>query len=511
MKKGEIVSGIVERIDFPNKGIVRIDSNEGEAYQATVKNALPGQKISMRISKKKHGKIEGQLLSVEKESPLCNADACSHKAACGGCLYQGMAYEEQLKIKEGQVQRLIMPILGEERFALINEGIVGSPKIDGYRNKMELSFGDNEPGGELCLGMHRRGSFYDIVNTTECRIMDADMCRVLQITLAYFRERSLTYYHKKSHQGYLRHLLLRKTAKTQEILIDLVTSTDYSFREDARQIDGSLTEGDLLEEWMNALLEESFEGRIVGILHTRNDRPADVIEDQGTEILFGRDYMMEELLDLGFKITPFSFFQTNSLGAEVLYTKAREYILGDNPVEGEPFSTVFDLYSGTGTIAQILSPAAKEIVGVEIVPEAVEAAKENAKANGLDNCRFLCGDVLQVLDGVEDKPDMIILDPPRDGIHPKAMPKILAYGVDRILYISCKATSLARDLPFFMEAGYEPTRLCMVDMFPMTGNVESCVLLERVSNRKADSYVKLNVKMEDYYRIKDAEGGEADG
>jgi 23S rRNA (uracil-5-)-methyltransferase RumA len=215
------------------------------------------------------------------------------------------------------------------------------------------------------------------------------------------------------------------------------------------------------------------EGEIAGILHTVNDSLADVVQNDHTDILVGRDYFYEELLGLKFKITPFSFFQTNSKGAEVLYSTAREF-LGD--IDNQ---TVFDLYSGTGTIAQMLAPVAKNVVGVEIVEEAVEAAKENAALNGLDNCTFIAGDVLKVLDDLKEKPDTIVLDPPRDGIHPKALPKIVAYGVDKIIYISCKPTSLARDLEAFAAAGYEVKRATCVDMFPWTGHVETVVLMTK--------------------------------
>ena len=174
---------------------------------------------------------------------------------------------------------------------------------------------------------------------------------------------------------------------------------------------------------------------------------ADVVQSDSTEILFGKDYFYEEVLGLRFRITPFSFFQTNSLGAEVLYGTARE-MLGD--VRSKK---VYDLYSGTGTIAQILAPVAGNAIGVEIVEEAVEAARENAAANGLTNCEFLAGDVLKVLDDLTEHPDVIIPDPPRDGVHPKALPKITAYRADKILYISCKPTSLARDLPWFRITG----------------------------------------------------------
>ena len=202
-------------------------------------------------------------------------------------------------------------------------------------------------------------------------------------------------------------------------------------------------------------------GKIVGILHTSNDSLADVVADQGTEILFGTDHFTEELLGLRFKVTPFSFFQTNSYGAEVLYETARKFLTEKNDRCG----IVYDLYCGTGTIAQLMAPFADKVIGVEIVEEAVEAARENAKRNGLSNCEFIAGDVLKVLDGIDEKPDTIILDPPRDGIHPKALPRIIAYGVENILYISCKPTSLARDLPAFIGR-HRPCAACASISFP---------------------------------------------
>ena len=205
---------------------------------------------------------------------------------------------------------------------------------------------------------------------------------------------------------------------------------------------------------------------------TVNDAVADVIKDDGTEILYGRDYFTETLLGLEFKVTPFSFFQTNSRGAEVLYDTARRFLTEAGMKKG----VVYDLYCGTGTISQLMAPVSEKVIGVEIVEEAVEAAAENAKRNGIGNCEFIAGDVLKVLDEIEVKPDLIILDPPRDGVHPKALPKILGYGVEQILYISCKPTSLARDIPAFIESGYRPVRGICADQFPWTANVETIVL-----------------------------------
>ena len=301
----------------------------------------------------------------------------------------------------------------------------------------------------------------------------------------YFTEHGAVFYKKMAHVGYLRHLLVRRGVKTGEILVDLVTSTqtEGTWKSDKN-------EEALLEGWKEKLLGLDLEGSFAGILHTENDSLADVVQNDRTVILYGQDFFMEELLGLKFKITPFSFFQTNSLGAEVLYETAREYI---GETDGRK---VFDLYSGTGTIAQILAPAAEHVTGVEIIEEAVEAAKVNAAQNGLTNCDFIAGDVLKVLDTLEERPDLIVLDPPRDGIHPKALPKIIDhYGCEKMIYISCKPTSLARDLVVLQAKGYEVTRVCCVDMFPGTTQVETVVLLSKgmVDGRK----VKVDFSLED--------------
>ena len=468
MKKGEILEGIVERVAFPNKGIVR--TSEGK--EVIVKNTIPGQTVSFSVSKIRKGKGEGRLLEVVKKAPIeLDSPACIHFGICGGCTYQNLSYEEQIALKEKQVRELFMPVLASagKEFDALFEGVKQSPAVYGYRNKMEFSFGDSCKDGPLALGMHKRGSFYDIVNVEHCRIVDEDYRRILVCVRGLFAKEQIPFYHKMRHEGYLRHLLVRKAVKTGDILIDLVTTT---------QTDG-FDEAALLEQMKEELLKLPFDGHIAGILHTRNDSVADVVKNDGTEILAGADYFYEELLGLKFKITPFSFFQTNSLGAEVLYETARKFI-GDAVTQSkEAGSTVFDLYSGTGTIAQMLSPAAGQVIGVEIIEEAVEAAKENAKLNGLSNCDFIAGDVLKVLDTIQEKPDFIVLDPPRDGIHPKALEKIIRYGVEKMLYISCKPTSLARDLEVLQARGYEVVRMCFVDMFPFTANIETVCLLSR--------------------------------
>ena len=465
MKKGDIFEGKVIRTEFPNKGIIDI-----EGQKVIVKNALEGQVVRFSINKKKRDKIEGRLLEVIEPSPIEQPAACKHFGICGGCRYQNLSYEQQLDLKKRQVEELIE----KSGLSFAIENIYGSPITEGYRNKMEFTFGDEEKDGPLALGMHKKNSFYDIVTLEDCRIVDPDFNVLLQAILKYFKEKGETYFHKIRHEGFLRHLVMRRSVKTGDILINLVTTTQSRLGE---------------SEFVNMILDQKIDGKVVGILHTLNDNLADVVQSDETKILYGQDYFYEYLYNMRFKISPFSFFQTNTLGAEVLYDQVREYV-------GETKDKlVYDLYTGTGTIAQMLAPVASKVVGVEIVEEAVEAAKKNAVDNHLDNCEFIAGDVLKVVDNLTQKPDILVLDPPRDGIHPKALRKIINFNVDEMVYVSCKPTSLMRDLLVFREAGYEVKRCCLVDMFPGTVHVETVVLLSKgeVDSKK----IRVEFSLED--------------
>lgn len=457
MKKGQELTGIVKEINFPNKAVV-----ETEEGMVSVKNALPGDEVRVRVSKLRKGKPEANLLEVINKAEDSVPVQCPHFGVCGGCVYLTKSYETELKIKEAQVKKLLDTVLEDGSYEW--EGIKASPVYEGYRNKMEFSFGDEYLNGPLSLGMHKRGSMFDVVCTDSCYICDEDYRTILKAVQDFWAEKGYKFYHKMRHEGFLRHLLVRKAAFTGEIMVALVTSSE---------------DNPDMTPFKDMLLDLNLKGEIVSILHTVNDSLSDVVKNDETRILYGRDYINEKLLGLDFKISEFSFFQTNSKGAEVLYSTAREFI-GDLSEGGEPTKTVFDLYSGTGTITQLMSPVAKKVIGVEIVEEAVEAARDNAKLNGIDNCEFICGDVLKAIDDIDDKPDFIILDPPRDGIHPKALPKIMNYGVDRIIYISCKLSSLIRDLELIKTYGYEVTRAACVDQFPWTANVETIVMLLKI-------------------------------
>lgn len=459
MKKKQILEGRIEKVEFPNKGIVSV---EGEEKKVIVKNGIPGQKVRFCINKIRKGQAEGRLLEVLEKSALETREpVCSLFPACGGCMYQTMSHADQMEMKAQQVQEILQSALipGE---TLNFEGIKASPKEFAYRNKMEFSFGDEYKDGPLSLGLHKKGSTYDVLTAGDCKLVHEDMTQILSCVLEYFQKLGASYYKKMQHTGYLRHLLLRRGDSTGEILVNLVTTTQESH--DLQP---------LTEALLNLEREGKTEGRIVGILHILNDSLSDIVQSDETKILYGQEYFYEKLLGLTFKITPFSFFQPNTKGAEVLYNTVRDYIGDIHNL------TVFDLFSGTGTIGQVLAPVAKKVIGVEIVEEAVEAAKENAARNGLDNCKFIAGDVFKVLDEIEEKPDVIVLDPPRDGVHPKALPKILDYGVERIVYIACKVTSLARDMELMQARGYRVERCAVIDQFVHTVHVETACLLVR--------------------------------
>lgn len=438
----------IEKTEFPNKGIGTYNDKK-----VVVKGALEGQIVKVRTKKNRKARIDANLIEVIEKSKREIEPKCIHFSDCGGCSYQNLSYEDQLDMKKNQVLDLFdkADIKGFDF-----EGIEKSPKVWEYRNKMEFTFGDEYKDGPLTLGMHQKGKFYEILSVPHCEIVDDDFTNILTTVLEYFREKGTSFYHKRSHTGVLRHLVLRKAEMTGEILINLVTSSQENL---------------ILDELVERLMKIDYIGKLKGVLLTLNDSLGDVVQSDKTITLYGEDYITEELLGLKFNISPFSFFQTNSSGAEKLYEIARDYA-GDTDDK-----TVFDLYCGTGTIAQIMAPVAKKVIGIEIVEEAVEKARDNAKLNNLDNCEFIAGDVLKEIDNIKEKPDLIILDPPRAGVHKSAIEKIAAFDSKTIVYVSCKPTSLVEDIKEFERLGYSVKKVKCMDMFPHTPHVEAAILM----------------------------------
>ena len=458
MRKGEKLEIIIEGIDYPNKPYGFY--NEKKVFPQG--NAIIGQKVAGFVTKMRKDKIEIKRLEIiERASNEINPK-CQYFNLCGGCTYQNLSYSDQLELKVSQVQKLLENNIKSE---YVLEKTVESTTEFEYRNKMEFTFGNYEKDGPLTLGLHKKGSFFDIINVNECLLMDEDFRKILDFSVKYFEEKGLPFYHKVSHEGYLRYLVIRKGDKTKELLVNLITSSQLTFD---------------TSEWLESILGLNLSSKIAGVLHTLNDNISDTVNSEEETILYGSRDINEKIFDLNFRISPYSFFQTNSLGVEKLYEKVLDYVNQANPEN----KVVFDLFSGTGTIGQVVSKMtnASKVYGIEIVEEAVNKANENARLNGLNNCEFIAGDVFAKLDefdkqGIE--PDIIILDPPRAGVREKAITKILKYNVKNIVYVSCNPKSLVQDLRLLEINGYVAEKVCCVDMFPQTPHVETVALLTR--------------------------------
>lgn len=450
MKRGSQVTIKIEKTEFPSVGI-----SEFEGKKLYIKGAFPGQTVKGTVKKKRDTYADVKLVEVLEKAPYEIEAPCPHFGICGGCSSQNLTYEKQLELLSGEVCELF-----EDKDIPMGMylGVKGSENTWEYRNKMEFTFGDLEKGGELTLGMHMKGKSFGVLTVDKCMIVDEDFRKVLTITVEYFRKQNLPYYRVMKREGYLRHLVVRKASNTGELMVNLVTTTQIDFD---------------LSEYTELLKSQTYKGKLVSVLHTENNSFSDAVVPEKVNILYGRGYIIEELLDLKFKISPFSFFQTNSRGAESLYSIVRDFMgNGDNKV-------VFDLYCGTGTIGQIAAHNAKKVIGLELIEEAVEAAKENAKLNGLDNCEFIAGDVAETIKQVKVKPDIIILDPPRSGVSPKALDYVIKFNAKEIIYVSCNPKTMVDNLETLLAAGYKVEKSKVKDMFPNTPHAETVVKLTK--------------------------------
>lgn len=451
MKRRDIIEFEVDKMQFGGTSVSLYSGKD-----VYMKGGITGQKVKASIQKVRSKKVEVKMLELLENSKLETQEPCKHFNQCGGCSILSVPYETQLQIKERQVMDLF---LEQELFGFKFLGIQGSPNDRFYRNKMEYTFGDEVKGGELTLGLHKKGKHIDIITVDGCYLVDNDFIQILKSTVNYFNEKEIPYYRTFNHQGYLRNLVVRKGINTKEMMVNIVTSSQMDFD---------------MSEYKDMLLGLGLDCELVSILHTINDGLADAVNCDELRVLYGRDYIQEDILGLKFKISPFSFFQTNTKGAEDLYTIAREFI-GDHSDK-----IVFDLYSGTGTIGQVMAKSAKKVYGIEIVDEAVKSANQNAKLNGLTNCEFIAGDVAKTVKNLKHKPDLIIVDPPRPGVHKDAIRDISGFNSKEIIYISCNPKTLVLDLVEFKKYGYELEKVKCMDMFPNTPHVETVVKLKRI-------------------------------
>ena len=386
---------------------------------------------------------------------IADREKCIHSANCGGCAYQGKTYEEQLAVKE----QFVRDCLASQGLSDgIMRPIVGCGSIYDYRNRMDYSFGNETKDGDTTLGLHKRNSFMSVFSVDHCQIVPGDFNRIVSATIGFCRERGYTHHNIKQHSGLLRSLVLRWGTRTGQLLVNIVTTSESVFD---------------CESYRDLILGLPLENSVAGILRTINDGRADALSCDRLDILYGEPFYIDEVLGLKFKVGAFSFFQTNVEAAERLYRDALSLI---PDIEGK---TVYDLYCGTGTITQAMALKARKAIGVEIVQNAVDSARANAALNGLDNCEFICGDVQEVLASISEKPDVIVVDPPRMGMTPKALKQVFSYGVPQVLYISCNPKTMAENLRSAAFYGYRTDVLTPYDNFPFTKHVESVCCLYR--------------------------------
>ena len=453
------------------KALTRIDD-----MVVFVPYCVPGDIVDLQVTKKKHSFMEARVERIVKPSEERCKAVCKHYGVCGGCKWQILPYPAQLRYKQQQVTDNLTRI-GKVKLPEISP-ILGSKHIYAYRNKLEFTFADRKwlswdeihaAGGldqidnSYGLGFHITNCFDKVLDIEECHLMPDINNRIRNGIRRFARDHAMTFYNEHTHQGQLRTLILRANHKGEIMLI-------LSFGE---PLDDN---GFALLKWLHSEFPE-----IVSLQYVVNTKFNDTIGDLDIQVFFGADHIMEEMEGLQFKVGPKSFYQTNTEQAYELYKVARDFA----ELTGEEL--VFDLYTGTGTIANFVAKQAKQVIGIEYVPEAIEDAKVNAKINLLNNTIFFAGDMKDILN--EDfiaqygRPDVIITDPPRAGMHEDVVKTILFAEPKRIVYVSCNPATQARDLALLDEK-YEVTKVQPVDMFPHTQHVENVVQLKLTENIK---------------------------
>ena len=475
---------IIENVEITGvaaegKALVRIND-----IVCFVPNCVPGDVVDLQITKKKHSFMEAKVLRVVKPSAVRCPAVCKHFGVCGGCKWQILPYSEQLKYKQQQIidnlTRIGKITVNGERLEAsgVLRPIIGSKHIYEYRNKLEFTCADrkwipselfneltseriNELKTEPGLGFHIPNCFDKVLDIEECHLMPEINNRIRNGVREYARTHGLTFYNEHTHEGLLRTIILRNNHKGELMVI-------FSFGE---KIEDWRLEIEEFLEWMHTEFPE-----IISLLYVENLKFNDTIGDQEVKVYFGQDHIMEEMEGLQFKVGPKSFYQTNTEQAYELYKVARDFaeLTGDE--------LVYDLYTGTGTIANFVSRQARQVIGIEYVPEAIEDAKVNSKINNIENTLFFAGDMKDILNddfiAAHGRPDVIITDPPRAGMHEDVVNVILNAEPKRIVYVSCNPATQARDLAL-LDAKYKVTKVQPVDMFPHTQHVENVVQLCR--------------------------------
>jgi 23S rRNA (uracil1939-C5)-methyltransferase len=459
LRKGDLVELHIENIAHGGQGVARL-----ERFVLFVKGGVPGDVVRARVVRKKKDYAETKILEIIEPSPDRIPAPCPYAGHCGGCQWQHVRYERQLQYKKGFIEESLQRIGGRPGVRV--HDVLPSERPFGYRNKMEFSFSDRrwllpeemERGDaweDFALGLHVPGTFSKVLDIEACLLQNAQGNRILQEVKRYAKASGAPAYGLKSHQGFWRFLTLRYALHTDQWMVNLVTSEERR---------------DLLEPLAETLCRRF--DNISTVVNNINRRRAGIALGESEVLLRGEGTLRDRIGPFMFQISANSFFQTNTLGADKLYNKVLEYA-GLKGTE-----RVLDLYSGTGTIPIFLSRHAGEVIGMEIVEEAVLDAEKNCEANGISNCRFVIGDIRDSLAGLDFKPDVLIIDPPRAGMHKDVLARVMEIAAEKVVYVSCNPATLARDLGIMSES-YEVKEIQPVDMFPQTYHVEAVAKLMR--------------------------------
>jgi len=458
VNKGQVISVEIEDLAFGGAGICHIND-----FVIFVKNGLPGQKVYARITKVKSSFAEARILKVLKKSPIQHDAPCPYFEYCGGCTFQNLPYDKQLEYLHNQVKQLYRHLGG---FGPVEvQTPIRSQDIFRYRNKMEFAFankrwltGDFESHkpDDFALGLRAPGNFWKVIDLNDCLIAPEETAVVLAAIRNFARKIHLIPYDQKKHEGFLRHLVLRKARNTNQLMINIVTSDDQ------HRIFQPLIDN------LSAILNN-----LTSVVNTISRSLSETTIGEKQHILFGKDHIIENLGDLTFKISPASFFQTNTVMAEALYDIVAKYAALKST------DVVWDLYCGAGSIALYIAEQAKEIIGFEIVKDAVKDARENTALNQIENVRFIEGDLdklfwknPELLDDLP-KPDVMIIDPPRGGMHAKLIPVVAQVNPKSIVYVSCNPSTQVRDIKMLIEkSNYTIDIIQPIDLFPHTPHIE---------------------------------------
>ncbi len=472
MKKGEITTILIEKIAYKGIGIGYIEQPDKRKIVTFVPDTVPGDTVQIRIIKNRKTYIEAKKLEIVSTTAKKIQAPCPSFGVCGGCMWQNIPYETQLEYKKGFITESLEHIGNQKDLPEIE--MFPSPEQYNYRNKIELSFGNQrylaqdqmqnlpESVEGTYVGYHGRGSFYKIVDIDTCKLVTPVFDDILKCLKDFVKQKKLPPYNVHDHTGFMRHIVLRHGINTGEFMLHIITASTEDYSE---------------EFWKplvdNLLLLENDDVKMESILWTQNDSISDIV--QGTpKLLYGREYIFDKVGDFLFKISPYSFFQTNTKGAEVLYDVVKKQC---DLKGGE---VVIDLYAGTGTIGMYLAKSAKKIFSVEENKGAVEDARTNAVLNNIMNIEFYCGKVEKdAFPLIFERPNVVVIDPPRAGMHPKALEMLPKFGSEKLIYVSCNPTTLARDLAYLTK-WYKVERIIGVDMFPQTYHIETvCTLVKK--------------------------------